>query len=52
MFTQKNCNIPIKEDDLLSGKLEVSNEPYAIAKNCWDKNVKVTISNIIENIFL
>ena len=28
----KNCNLPIKEDDLLSGKLEVSNEPYAIAK--------------------
>jgi len=28
----KNCNLPIKENDLLSGKLEVSNEPYAIAK--------------------
>ena len=28
----KNCKLPIKEDYLLSGKLEVTNEPYAIAK--------------------
>ncbi len=28
----KNCKIPIKEEYLLSGKLEETNEPYAIAK--------------------
>ena len=28
----KNCKLPIKEDYLLSGKLEVTNEHYAIAK--------------------
>ena len=28
----KKCKIPIKEDFLLSGKLEETNEPYAIAK--------------------
>ena len=28
----KNCKTPIKEDYLLSGKLETTNEPYAIAK--------------------
>ncbi len=28
----KNCKLPIKEDYLLSGKLEETNEPYAIAK--------------------
>ena len=28
----KNANQPIKETDLLSGKLEPTNEPYAIAK--------------------
>jgi len=28
----KNCKQPIKEDYLLSGKLEETNEPYAIAK--------------------
>ena len=28
----KNCKLPIKEDYLLSGKLEATNEPYAIAK--------------------
>jgi GDP-L-fucose synthase len=28
----KNCKLPIKEDYLLSGKLEMTNEPYAIAK--------------------
>ncbi|MDC0481633.1 GDP-L-fucose synthase [Candidatus Pelagibacter sp.] len=28
----KNANQPIKEDDLLTGKLESTNEPYAIAK--------------------
>ena len=28
----KNCKQPIKEDYLLSGKLEKTNEPYAIAK--------------------
>jgi GDP-L-fucose synthase len=28
----KNINRPIKEDDLLIGKLEETNEPYAIAK--------------------
>ena len=28
----KDCKLPIKEDYLLSGKLEQTNEPYAIAK--------------------
>ena len=28
----KNCKTPIKENYLLSGKLEETNEPYAIAK--------------------
>lgn len=28
----KNCKIPIKEEYLLSGKLENTNEPYAVAK--------------------
>ena len=28
----KNANQPIKEEELLSGKLEPTNEPYAIAK--------------------
>jgi GDP-L-fucose synthase len=28
----KICKLPIKEDYLLSGKLEMTNEPYAIAK--------------------
>ena len=28
----KNANQPIKEEELLTGKLEVTNEPYAIAK--------------------
>ena len=28
----KNCKLPIKEEYLLSGKLEETNEPYAIAK--------------------
>ena len=28
----KNCKQPIKEDYLLSGKLEKTNEPYAVAK--------------------
>jgi len=28
----KNCKLPIKENYLLSGKLEETNEPYAIAK--------------------
>jgi len=28
----KNANQPIKEEDLLTGKLEPTNEPYAIAK--------------------
>ena len=28
----KFCNQPIKEDSLLNGKLEKTNEPYAIAK--------------------
>lgn len=28
----KNAKIPMKEEDLLSGKLEKTNEPYAIAK--------------------
>jgi len=28
----KNANQPMKEDELLSGKLELTNEPYAIAK--------------------
>ena len=28
----KNCKLPIKEDYLLSGNLEYTNEPYAIAK--------------------
>ena len=28
----KNAKIPMKEDDLLTGKLEETNEPYAIAK--------------------
>ena len=28
----KNANQPIKEEELLSGKLEATNEPYAIAK--------------------
>ncbi len=28
----KNCSLPIKEEYLLSGKLEETNEPYAIAK--------------------
>ena len=29
---RKNCKLPIKEEYLLSGKLEETNEPYAIAK--------------------
>ena len=28
----KNANQPIKEDELLKGKLESTNEPYAVAK--------------------
>jgi GDP-L-fucose synthase len=28
----KECKLPIKEDYLLSGKLELTNEPYAVAK--------------------
>ena len=28
----KKCKLPIKEEYLLSGKLEITNEPYAIAK--------------------
>ena len=28
----KNANQPMKEEDLLTGKLELTNEPYAIAK--------------------
>ena len=28
----KNANQPIKEEELLTGKLEITNEPYAIAK--------------------
>ncbi|WP_435086314.1 GDP-L-fucose synthase family protein [Candidatus Pelagibacter bacterium nBUS_33] len=28
----RNCKLPIKEEYLLSGKLEYTNEPYAIAK--------------------
>lgn len=28
----RNANQPMKEEDLLSGKLELTNEPYAIAK--------------------
>ena len=28
----KNCKIPMKENDLLKGELEETNEPYAIAK--------------------
>ena len=28
----KNCRLPIKEEYLLSGKLEETNEPYAVAK--------------------
>ena len=32
MYLSKKDKIPIKEEDLLSGKLEITNEPYAIAK--------------------
>ena len=32
MCYPKDCKLPIKEDYLLSGKLEQTNEPYAIAK--------------------
>ena len=28
----RNCKVPIKEEYLLSGKLEITNEPYGIAK--------------------
>lgn len=28
----KNCKIPMQENDLMSGKLEITNEPYAVAK--------------------
>ena len=38
----KNCKIPIKEEYLLSGKLEETNEPYAIAKIAGIKMWKVT----------
>lgn len=33
----KLCEQPMKEDYLLSGKLEPTNEPYAIAKIAWIK---------------
>ena len=35
----RNCKQPIKEEYLLSGTLEKSNEPYAIAKIAGIKNI-------------
>ena len=32
LHLSKNANQPMKEDELLNGKLEATNEPYAIAK--------------------
>ena len=42
----KLCKQPIKEEFLLNGKLEKTNEPYAIAKIAGIKCVKVTTINI------
>ena len=43
---QKNCKQPIKEKYLLSGYLEQTNEPYAVAKIAGITYVQVTIINI------
>ena len=42
----KLCKQPIKEEYLLNGKLEKTNEPYAIAKIAGIKMWKVIIINI------
>jgi GDP-L-fucose synthase len=43
---------PMKEDALLTGILEPTNEPYAIAKIAGSKCVKVIIVNMVETIVL
>ena len=45
----KFCRQPMKETDLLTGKLEETNEAYAIAK-IGIKIAKVILNNIILNI--
>jgi len=43
----KNAKQPMKEEELLTGKLETTNEPYAIAKIAGIKCVKVIIGNMV-----
>lgn len=40
----RDCPQPIKEDYLLTGLLEPTNEPYALAKNMWGENVSVVMA--------
>ena len=42
----KYCKQPIKEEYLLSGKLEKTNDAYAIAKIAGLKMCEATINNI------
>ena len=44
----KNCKQPIKEDYLLTGPLEPTNDAYAIAKIAASKCAKVITSNITQ----
>ena len=49
----KNSKQPMKENSLLTGVLENTNEPYAISKIAGIKNfVKVTIDNLLKVITL
>ena len=46
----KYAKQPMKEEELLTGKLEPTNEPYAISKIAGIKLVKVIIVNILKAI--
>ena len=45
----KNTKLPIKEESLMSGKLEDTNEPYAIAKIAGLNYVNQLIETSIKN---
>ena len=53
IFLGSSCIYPredlrkIKENDILAGKLEMTNEPYAVAKISGIKMCEVLIDNII-----
>ena len=52
MYISEDCSQPMKEEYLLTNKLEPTNEPYAIAKISGIKLCKGIIVNMVLNFYL